>query len=134
MYRRYRAWQYSSGGLPIVVVVVVVVVAVVAVAVAVVVVVVVVAVAAVAVVVVVFVVVVVVVVAVVVILLIPSIIFELFSFSFSVPRRCSDPGSLSRLSSPLPTTVCDRHVFGESTSADSSLVDARRTARIGPVE
>ena len=38
--------------------------------------------------------------------IIPSISYvRTFSFSFSLPRRNSYPGSLRRLSSPLPTKV-----------------------------
>ena len=42
------------------------------------------------------------------------------------PSRNSDPGSHSRLFSPLPTTMRAFHFSREKTSALSSLVDSRR--------
>ena len=42
------------------------------------------------------------------------------------PSRNSDPGSHSRLFSPLPTTVRALHFYREKISALSSLVDSRR--------
>ena len=50
-----------------------------------------------------------------------------FSLLFSFPpSRNSDPGSHSRLFSPLPTSVRALHFYPEKTLALSSLVDSRR--------
>ena len=54
---------------------------------------------------------------------IPFIFFALFFLS---PSRNSDPGSHSRLFSPLPTTVRALHFYRENISALSPLVDSRR--------
>ena len=57
---------------------------------------------------------------------IPFIVFApLFSLP-SINSRNSDPGSHSRLFSPLPTTVRALHFYREKTSALSFLVDSRR--------
>ena len=49
-------------------------------------------------------------------------------FFFSLPpSRNSDPGTHSRLFSPLPTTVRALHCYREKISALSSLVNLRRT-------
>ena len=56
-----------------------------------------------------------------------SIPFIISPFCFSLPpSRNSDPGSHSRLLSPLPTTVRALHFYRENISALSSLVDSRR--------
>ena len=55
--------------------------------------------------------------------------FIIFDFPFLLPpTRNSDPGSYSRLFSPLPSTVRALHCYGEKTSTLSSLVDSRRIA------
>ena len=55
------------------------------------------------------------------------IAFIIFPLLFSLPPSChSDPGSLNRLSSPIPTTVRPFHFCREEISAPSSLVDPRR--------
>ena len=51
-----------------------------------------------------------------------------FSFSFSAPRRTSDPGSLSRLFSPLPTAVHALILIARRRQPLSSLVDSHRIA------
>ena len=53
--------------------------------------------------------------------------FITFALLFSLPpSRNSDPGSHSRVFSPLPTTVRASHFYREKTSALSSLVDSLR--------
>ena len=49
-----------------------------------------------------------------------------FSFSFFLPRRNSDPGSLNRALLPLPHYGACLHFCREKTSAFSSLVDSHR--------
>ena len=51
----------------------------------------------------------------------------MFALLFSLPPSSnSDPGSHSRLFSPLPTTVRALHFYREKISELSSLVDSRR--------
>ena len=52
--------------------------------------------------------------------------FMIFAFPCSLPRRNSDPGSHSRLFSPLPSTVRALHFYRENSLAVASLVDPRR--------
>ena len=57
--------------------------------------------------------------------------FIIFDFPFLLPpTRNSDPGSYSRLFSPLPTTARALHLHREKGSAGSPLVDSRRIAQL----
>ena len=56
-----------------------------------------------------------------------AIPFIIFALLFSLPpSRISDPGSHSRLFSPLPTTVRTFNFYRKMISTLSSLVDSRR--------
>ena len=57
----------------------------------------------------------------------PSHLLSSPFFLYLPPSRNSDPGSHSRLFSPLPTTVRALHFYREKISAVFSLVDSRRT-------
>ena len=60
----------------------------------------------------------------------PIYYIRTFSFSFSVPRRSSDPGSLSRLALfPPPRYGTCLHFYREKSSALSSLVDSHRSTK-----
>ena len=59
----------------------------------------------------------------------PMYYLRIFYLSFSLPRRNSDPGSLSKHFSPLPTMVHTFVFIAIKIPALSSLVDSRRNAR-----
>ena len=59
----------------------------------------------------------------------PGVVFPLFLSPFSLPRRSSDSGSLSRLFSPLQTTAIHAFIFiAQKFPAISFLVNAYRIA------